>query len=259
MKFFRPWSINEQRLVPVSIEDYLPPGHLAIWVRDIVFELTRKDLLNWRVGTEGGRPAFNPGMIAAVLIFAYIRGIRSSRRIHRLMAENIAFKVISGEQSPNFRTLCEFRRVHHAFFQKVFTRVILLALQLKMIDLGAVLVDGTVLQANASKKHSRRLRSLRKLEKEELEERTAHAVQGMVQRMVAEAEAADGRRTVCMARRGTRTLFSPPTSQPAAVWSASGKPSQRWRRQSCSGCFASPNARPDYSAWPGMTRGRGVG
>lgn len=147
--------------------------------------------MNWRVGVDGGRPAYNPGMMAAVLIFAYMRGIRSSRRIQRLMAENIAFKVISGEQSPNFRTLSEFRRVHHAFFQKVFTRVILLALQLKMIDLGAVLVDGTVLQANASKKRSRRFRSLEKLEKEELEERKTEAARTIVEKMIQEAETAD--------------------------------------------------------------------
>jgi len=191
MKIFRHWSVNEPRLVPVSIEDYLPPGHMAVWIRDIVFELTRSDILNWREGTDGGRPAYNPGMMAAVLIFAYIRGIRSSRRIQRLMAENIAFKVISGEQSPNFRTLSEFRRVHHAFFQKVFSRVILLGVQLKMIDLGAVLVDGTVLQANASKKRSRRIKALKQFEKDELEDQKALAVQGLVRRMIQEAEAAD--------------------------------------------------------------------
>lgn len=191
MKIFRHWSLNEPRLVPVSIEDYLPAGHMAIWVRDIVFELTRQDLQNWRTGTEGGRPAYNPGMMAAVLIFAYMRGIRSSRRIQRLMAENIAFKVISGEQSPDFRTLSEFRRIHHAFFQKVFTRVILLAMQLKMIDLGAVLVDGTVLQANASKKRSRRIKALKRLEQEEMEDQKARAAQGMAQRMIQEAETAD--------------------------------------------------------------------
>ncbi len=191
MKIFRHWSVNEPRMVPVSIEDYLPPGHLSLWIRDVVYELTRKDVLNWRIGTEGGRPAYNPGMMASVLILAYMRGIRSSRRIQRLMAENIAFKVISGEQTPNFRTLSEFRRVHHAFFQKVFTRVVLLALQLKMIDLGAVLVDGTVLQANASKKCSRRIKSLTELEREELEERKARAVEGLVQRMIHEAEVAD--------------------------------------------------------------------
>ena len=191
MKIFQPWQINQQRLVPVAIEDYLQPGHLAIWIRDIVFELTRTDVLNWRTGIEGGRPAYNPGMMAAVLIFAYMRGIRSSRRIQRLMAENIAFKVISGEQSPSYRTLCEFRRVHHAFFQKVFTRVILLALQLKMIDLGAVLVDGTILQANASKKQSHRHKSLTRFEKAELEISKVNAVAGMVEWMISEAETAD--------------------------------------------------------------------
>ena len=50
-------------------------------------------------------------MMMSVLIFAYMRGIRSSRRIQRLLLENIAFKAISGEQAPNFRTIAEFRRV----------------------------------------------------------------------------------------------------------------------------------------------------
>lgn len=157
----------------MSIKDYLPLVHLSIWIRDIVFELTRNDLMNWRVGTEDGRPAYNPSMTAALLIFAYIRGIRSRQMIQRLIAENIAFKVILGEPSPNFRTLCEFRRVHHAFSQKVFTRVILLGVQLKMIDLGAVLVDGTVLQANASKKRSRRIKALNQIENDVLENRKA--------------------------------------------------------------------------------------
>lgn len=191
MKIFRPWSINEPRLVAIPIEDYLPQGHLAVWIRDIIFELMRVDLINWRVGTKGGRPAYNPAMMMAVLIFAYMRGVRSSRRIQRLLIENIAFKVIAGEQVPDFRTLSGFRRTHHALLQKVFTRVVLLALQLRMIDLGAVLVDGTLMQANASKKHSRRLKSLKKLESEELEERRARAVEGMVQRMIEEAGMAD--------------------------------------------------------------------
>ena len=181
----------------------------------MVFELTRNDLMNWRVGTDGGRPAYNPGMMAAVLIFAYIRGIRSSRRIQRLMAENIAFKVISGEQSPNFRTLSEFRRVHHAFFQKVFTRVILLGVQLKMIDLGAVLVDGTVLQANASKKRSRRIKALKQFEKEALEEQKAQAVQGMVRRMIQEAEAADSEEDRLYGQEGyPDVLFASETPAP---------------------------------------------
>lgn len=178
-------------MIAIPLEDHLPQGHMAVWVRDIVFELMRKDLLTWREGTEGGRPAYNPAMMMAVLIFAYMRGIRPSRRIQRLLVENIAFKVISGEQVPNFRTISEFRRVHHALLQKVFTKVVLLALQLRMIDLGAVLVDGTLMQANASKKHSRRLKSLKKLEQEELEDRKTRAVEDLVQRMIEEAETAD--------------------------------------------------------------------
>lgn len=180
----------------MSIEDYLPSNHFAVWIRDVVFEMMRSELLNWRCGTEGGRPAFNPAMMLSVLIFAYMRGIRSSRRIQRLLLENIAFMAISGEQAPNFRTIAEFRRNNHALLHKVFTRVVMLALKLKMIDLGALLVDGTVLQANASKKCSRRLISLQKLEREELEDRTVRAAEGLAQRILEEAEDVDAQEDV---------------------------------------------------------------
>lgn len=258
MKIFQSWQINEQRLIPIAIEDYLQKGHFAIWLRDLVFELTRNDVLNWRVGTEGGRPGYNPGMMSAVLIFAYIRGIRSSRRIQRLLAENIAFKVVSGEQSPNFRTLSEFRRVNHAFFQKVFTRVVLLALQMKMIDLGAVLVDGTVLQANASKKHSRRLKSLRRIEQEELQERTALAVEGMVQRMIAEAEAADGEEDRLYGQEGyPDAIFAseePTTDRLERIRDAIRKVEKAERKRQIR--LAGRKARLFRLAWEGQGKGR---
>lgn len=256
MNIFRHWAVNEPRMVPVPIEDYLPPGHLSIWIRDVVYELTHKDVLNWRVGTEGGHPAYNPGMMASVLIFAYMRGVWSSRIIQRLMVENIAFKVISGEQTPNFRTLPEFRRIHHAFFQKVFTWVILLALQLKIIDLGAVLVDGTVLQANASKKRSRRIKSLAKLEREELEERKDRAVDGLVQRMIQEAEVADQEEDREYGQEGyPDQLFA--SEEPASTgWSGSGRRSGRWRPPSASASSDWPPGRPGCSGWPGRAVGR---
>jgi transposase len=186
----------------MSVEDYLPSNHFAIWIRDVVFEMMRSDLLNWRCGTEGGRPAFNPAMMLSVLIFAYIRGIRSSRRIQRLLLENITFMAISGEQAPSFRTIAEFRRNHHALLHKVFTRVVLLALKLKMIDLGALLVDGTVLQANASKKCSRRLKSLLELEQAELEDRKVEAAEGLAQRILDEAESIDAEEDIRYAQEG---------------------------------------------------------
>lgn len=191
MKIFIPWRINEEEMIPLPLSERIPKDHLAIWVRDLVYEITRVDVMNWRSGIEGGRPAYNPAMMCAVLIFAYMRGIRSSRRIHRLLLENIAFKVISGDQAPDFRTISEFRRVHHAFFQKIFTRIVRLAVELKMVDLGAVIVDGTILLANASKKHSRRMKSLQRLEQDELDDIKEKAIQSAVSRIIQEAELSD--------------------------------------------------------------------
>jgi len=191
MKIFRPWSINEEEMIPIPLEERIPRDHLVFWIRDIVYELTRFEVMNWRCGVDGGRPAYNPAMMCAILIFAYMRGIRSSRRIQRLLHENIAFKVLSGDQAPDFRTIAAFRRTHYAFFQKIFTRIVRLAIELKIVDLGAILVDGTIFFANASKKQSRRIKSLKKLEQEELEERKETAIQRTVTRILDEVEEAD--------------------------------------------------------------------
>lgn len=194
MAIFREWSVNQELLLPPRMDDWIQPGHMAIWLRDIVYELTRQDLEHWRSEGTGGRPSYHPTMMVSVLLFAYIRGIRSSRRIERLLHENIAFKVISGDQAPNFRTLCDFRRSHHAWLQRVFTRVLLLAWELKMVDLGGVLVDGTVFPASASKKHSRRRKALKELAKAEAESRAEKlglAAERMAERLLSEAETAD--------------------------------------------------------------------
>lgn len=194
MAVFREWNVNQELLLPPRMDDWLEPGHMAVWMRDMVFELTKGDLVSWRNESKGGRPSYHPSMMVATLIFGYIRGTRSSRRIARLMKENIAFKVISGDQTPDFRTLCEFRRAHHAWLQRVFTRIILLGWELKMIDLGAVLADGSVFEASASKKRSHRKKRLRKLAQEELEaraEKTGLAAEHLAKTMLLEAERAD--------------------------------------------------------------------
>jgi len=126
-------------------------------------------------------------MMSIVLIFSYMRGVHSSRRIERLLEENLAYKAISGDQTPDFRTLCRFRKANLAWFELLLKRSIHVGYALGLIDLGAVIVDGTPIQASANKSKSRRLKTLKRLKSEDQE-----TLAGLeAKRLVAQAEALD--------------------------------------------------------------------
>ena len=146
-------------LLPPSPRDWLSKDHEAFLLADIVRRLTKGDPILDRVQPEGGRPAYHPIMMSIVLIFSYMRGVHSSRRIERLLEENLAYKAISGDQTPDFRTLCRFRKANLGWFELLLKRSIHVGYALGLIDLGAVIVDGTPIQASANKSKSRRLKT----------------------------------------------------------------------------------------------------
>ena len=187
MTIFRPWNYDSEMLLPPSPRDWLTDDHEAFLLADIVRRLTKDDPILGRVHSEGGRPAYNPIMMSIVLIFSYMRGVHSSRRIERLLEENLAYKAISGDQTPDFRTLCRFRKANLAWFELLLKRSIHVGYALGLIDLGAVIVDGTPIQASANKSKSRRLKTLRKLKLEDQE--TLATIEA--KRLVALAEALD--------------------------------------------------------------------
>jgi len=187
MSIFRPWNYDSEMLLPPSPRDWLADDHEAFLLADIVRRLTNDDPILDRVQPEGGRPAYHPVMMSIVLIFSYMRGVQSSRRIERLLEENLAYKAISGDQTPDFRTLCRFRKAHLAWFELLLKRSIHVGYALGLIDLGAVIIDGTPIQASANKSKSRRLKTLKRLKAEEQE-----LLAGIeAKRLVAEAEAKD--------------------------------------------------------------------
>ena len=187
MSIFRPWNYDSEMLLPPSPRDWLADDHEAFLLADIVRRLTKDDTILHRIQSEGGRPAYNPIMMSIVLIFSYMRGVHSSRRIERLLEENLAYKAISGDQTPDFRTLCRFRKANLAWFELLLKRSIHVGYALGLIDLGAVIVDGTPIQASANKSKSRRLKTLRRLKAEDQE--TLAGIEA--KRLVAQAEALD--------------------------------------------------------------------
>ena len=113
MKQYRPWAPEQAYLLPPSPLDWLPEGHLAYFVLELVreLELTAIESSVQSGDSRGTRP-YAPKMMTALLVYAYCVGIFSSRRIERATYEDVAFRVLSGGEHPHFTTVNEFRLVH---------------------------------------------------------------------------------------------------------------------------------------------------
>jgi transposase len=98
-----------------------------------------------------GQHAYHPKKIVSILIYAYSRGVFSSRQIERRCREYLSFMFIAQMNCPNFRVLSDFRKVHGVFFQDCFKQTVKLAMALKLASLGHISLDGSKFKANTSK------------------------------------------------------------------------------------------------------------
>ena len=149
---FRPYAPEQSLLLPPDVREWLPEGHLAHHVSDLVDGL---DLTAFYAPYEGdGRrnAPYDPRMMVKVLLYAYATGVFSSRRIARKLEEDVGFRVLAAGNFPQHRTLCEFRRRHLSDFQALFVEVVHLAQELGLARLGKLSIDGTKVRANASKR-----------------------------------------------------------------------------------------------------------
>ncbi len=150
-KSFRPWRVDETWLLPPSVQDFVPAGHPAHLVRDIVREELDLSAILSVYTKVRGFPPYHPGMMVALLLYAYSQGVYSSRRIARGCEERLDFQAVTALNRPDFRTISEFRRRHLAALSDLFVQVLALCQKAGLVGLGHVAVDGTKLRANASK------------------------------------------------------------------------------------------------------------
>jgi transposase len=137
-------------LLPPSLLEWLPEGHLAWTIVDAVAELDLSAFYRaYRVDGHG-RPAYEPSMMVALLVYAYARGNRSSRGIERECVEDVAYRVICANLVPDHSTIAEFRRRHEHALAGLFTGVLALCNKAGLASVGVIAVDGTKVHANAS-------------------------------------------------------------------------------------------------------------
>ncbi len=150
-KRFREWNPKQNWLLPPSVEEFIPEGHVAHFIRDLVVDELDLTRILGTYEEERGYPPFHPAMMVALLLYAYTQGVYSSRRIAKGCIERMDFGAVTGFQKPDFRTINLFRKRHLAALGGLFQQVLELCRKSGLVALGHVALDGTKIKANASK------------------------------------------------------------------------------------------------------------
>lgn len=165
-KTFRPWPVDQAQLLPPSVSEFVPEGHVAHFVRNLVREeLDLSAILGAYTGARG-YPPYDPVMMTALLLYGYSRGVYSSRRLARACEERLDFLAVTAMNRPDFRTIATFRRRHLEALSALFVQVLRLCQEAGLVELGHVALDGTKIAANASKHKAMSYGRMKKTEPE---------------------------------------------------------------------------------------------
>src|SRR5215213_1665785 len=150
-KVFRSWDVAQGGLLPPSLHEFVPPGHMAPFVRGTVREALDLSAILDTYTEERGYPPYHPGMMVALLLYGYSRGLYSSRPLARACEERVDVMAVTGLSRPDFRTIAEFRKRHLVALSDLFVQVLRLCRAAGLVQFAHVAVDGTKLKANASR------------------------------------------------------------------------------------------------------------
>ena len=177
---FRTMDRDTPMLMPASIQEWLPEQHLARFVVEIVDQLDLSELTSRYGG--GGKPAYHPALLVALLFYGYATGVFSSRKLEQATYDSVAFRYITADRHPDHDTIANFRKRFLDELEGLFKQILVLASTMGVMKLGSVSLDGSKIQGNASKHKAMSWEHANKLEEQ---------LEGEVQRLLELAEGAD--------------------------------------------------------------------
>ena len=180
MKNFRSYDRSQRLLLPPDLRDWVADDDLAHFIVEAV---ERVDMAAFSVSRTGsGKAQYHPRMMLALLVYCYASGIFSSRRIEQATYRNVSVRFIAADSHPDHDTIAKFRRENGPAFEAAFAHILLLAKELGLLQVGTVSIDGTKIDANASKIKSVRYDRIQALRAK---------LESDIAQLVAKAEAAD--------------------------------------------------------------------
>lgn len=181
-KRFRPYSMDEPLPLSPDVRQWLPDGHLAHFISDVVDSLDLSAIFDSYRDHPKGQPPYHPTLMVKLLFYAYCTGKPSSRKIERATYEDVAYRMLAANQHPDHDTLSEFRRRHLLALAGRFMQVLMLCKQAGLAKIGHVALDGTKIKANASKHKAMSYARMTSTEARLVQE---------IEALLAQAEAAD--------------------------------------------------------------------
>jgi len=152
---FRAYSQGQGLVLPPYLDELIEEHHLVRVVNSVVDGLDMKLLSKpFKASThqQGGSPPYHPGMMLKVIVYSYANGIRSCRKIAKQLRENVHYMWLSGMQQPDFRTINRYRSDYFKdILEDIFSSVIRLLLDNKLVEYKTIFVDGTKISADANK------------------------------------------------------------------------------------------------------------
>ena len=149
MSKFKPYIQCQSQLLPQSLEESIASDHLA---RLISHSIDQMDISSIeKLYSHSGQHAYSPRMLIKVLIYGYASGIRSSRKLADKLHEDIVFMWLAGNQFPDFRTIADFRKDKLPDFKSLFEQVLATSMDIGLIRVGTISLDGSKILASASK------------------------------------------------------------------------------------------------------------
>ena len=136
-KTYRPYDPDQQLLLPSALREWLPDDHLAYFISDVVDQLELFEITARYERESRGGPPYHPRMMVKVLLYGYCVGVASSRRIAQRLHEDIAFRVLAANNTPDFRTISDFRKDNLDALSGLFLQVLALCRQAGLVKLSS--------------------------------------------------------------------------------------------------------------------------
>ena len=136
-------------LMPPSVDEWLPPRHLARFVVEVISGLDLRAMIGSYRGS--GEASYHPALLLGLIIYGYATGVFSSRQLERATYDSVAFRFIAANQHPDHDTIATFRRRFLGEIENLFVHVLGVAREIGVLKLGTVALDGTKIHANASR------------------------------------------------------------------------------------------------------------
>ncbi len=183
LRTFRLYDPNAPLPMPVDLREWLPENHLVHLLGEIIDALDLSPIHSaYEQGDGRGYPPYQPVMMVKLLLYAYSRGVVSSREIERKTYEDIAFRVLTTDQHPDHNSISDFRERHLQALRDLFVQVVKMADRLDLLDLKHVAQDGSKVLANASKHKAMSYERMQK---------TEDRLSGEIEQLLEKARAAD--------------------------------------------------------------------